>query len=122
MTNLQNLKRITDEDTARTILDMIRGALDPCEVSERADAYRRSCYHAPDTESVILEAADELLGTCGTEGWPIADSNDLAAGVSYCNVGDSYVPTLFYVREPWSCGRFTVSCYATMVERFGGAQ
>ncbi len=103
----KNLERITDADTAAKIASMIRGDTDPLTVGTRADAYARQCYHEPGRDLLILYAADELLGTCGIEGWADEDGRD---GVSYCNAGDTYDATLFLVR-----GRFRVSDLGTVV-------
>jgi hypothetical protein len=97
----KNLERITDADTAAKIASMIHGDTDPRDVSERTDAYARRCYHDPGRDLLVLHAADELLQTCGVEGWSTNGGRD---GVSYCNNGDTYAPTLFLVR-----GRFRVS-------------
>lgn len=106
MTDLRNLKRITDEDTARTILDMIEGRRDPREVSEACDQWVRWCYNTPTREEQALHAADDLLGTCGVEGYADEDGR---GGVSYCNTGDTYALTLFLDH-----GAFRVSSYYTM--------
>ncbi len=103
----KSLERITDADTAEKIASMIAGDTDPREVSERADAYARACYHPPGRDLLIMYAADELLGTCGVEGWADEDGRD---GVSYCNAGDTYDATLFLVR-----GRFRVSDLGSVV-------
>ncbi len=108
MTNLANLKRITDEDTARRILSMIDGDTNPREVSEAADRWARQCYNEPWRDELIMCAADELLGTYGVEGSADEDGRD---GWSYCNTGDTYAPTLFLDH-----GTFRVSSLGTMVE------
>jgi hypothetical protein len=102
---LRSLERITDKETADKIRGMIDGDTDPRDVSERADAHARACYHDPGRDVLILYAADELLGTYGVEGWPTNGGRD---GVSYCNTGDTYAATLFLVR-----GRFMVSDLGT---------
>jgi len=112
MTNLRNLLRITDSDTAARILDMIDGRADPCKVSPACAAWVRQCLHPPEWDEQVLCAADELLGTYGVEG--VADVDGLD-GVSYCNTGDTYEDTLFLDH-----GRFRVSSLGTMVERVGG--
>jgi hypothetical protein len=109
MTNLTALKRIADEETARKILGMIRGELDPREVSERCDTWVRACYHEPSIDEQIMEAANELLGTYGVEGYC---SEDGRRGASFCNSGDSYTPELWCID-----GRFTVTTKATVIER-----
>lgn len=95
MLRKSSLLKITDEPTAAVILGMMRGELDPCEVSERTDQWERACYHRPSDAELILHAADELLETCGVEGW--AHSDDFTRGVSYCNTGDMYALTLALV-------------------------
>ncbi len=112
MTNLQSLRRLTDPDTARRILDMIEGELDPCEVSPAADQWSRSCYTFPPREEEVMYAVNELLGGYGIEGW--ADESDPRSGVSYVNTGDTYALTLALVR-----GRFMVTSYEQLATRYG---
>jgi len=47
MTSLHNLKKIADDEIAAKLLALIKGELDPREVSDRADAYCRACYRIP---------------------------------------------------------------------------
>jgi hypothetical protein len=101
-----SLERITDADTAARIVRFIDGDEDPRSVPE-TDAWVRACYHEPGADEQALHAADVLLGTYGVEGWA---SDDGRSGVSYCNAGDTYEPTLFLVR-----GRFRVSDLGTAV-------
>lgn len=108
MTNLRNLRRITDEETARKILGMIDGELDPREVSEKCDRWVRQCHHEPWRNEQVMSASNDLLGTCGVEGEADEDGRD---GVSYCNNGDTYADTLFLDH-----GEFRVSSVGTMVE------
>ena len=110
MTNLTNLKRITDEDTARKILAMINEDLNPCEVSEATDRWAEACYHYPPYHELVMSAADDLLGTCGVESEPTEDFEPWPP--VYCNTGDSYDATLYYID-----GRYVVTSYAT---RHGG--
>jgi hypothetical protein len=114
MTNKQQLRRITDPVTAATIMAMIDGILDPLEVSESARNYSRQCYHSPGQELLILYAADELLETCGVEGWPTG--SDPRSGVNYCNTGHSYAATLALIVTGGS-STFTVTSYDVLARR-----
>jgi len=102
----KRLETITDAETAERIARIIDGDEDPRDVPE-TDAWVRSCYHEPDHEEQAIHAADVLLGTYGVEGWA---SEDGRSGVSYCNTGDTYAPTLFLVR-----GSFRVTDLGTVV-------
>lgn len=103
--------QICDDETATTILGMISGDLDPCLTSDRADAWNRQCYTFPDHDSLVLVAADELLETCGVEGWAIDPDDPSCGGVSYCNTGDQYALTLALVD-----GEFTVASWTDLKE------
>ncbi len=106
------LLAITDEPTADKILGMMNGDLDPCEVSDRCDAWVRSCYNEPSDDEQTLHAADDLLGNYGVEGW--CDQDDFSRpGVSYSNTGDSYARTIF-LRD----GVFILSTFEGMATRY----
>ena len=109
MKTTRSLLKITDKETAETILAMINGEKDPREVSEQCDRWVRQCYHEPSHDEQVLEAADELLGTYGTEGWADSDGRD---GVSYCNTGDAYALTLCLDH-----GTFKVTSWGSIAER-----
>lgn len=104
----RDLLKITDEETAEKILDMISGELDPCEVSEHTDQWERQCLHRPADKELILDAIDGLLGTCGVEGW--ARPSDMRRGISYCNTGDLYALTVALVDD-----NFRVTSYEALV-------
>lgn len=113
MTNLANLKRITDEDTARTILGMIKGDIEPEDVSEACAKWVASCYHEPRRSEKVLEAANELLGGYGVE----ANFGDRCAWpeYAYVNKGETYADTLFALYDASGCSvRYRVSNLGAM--------
>lgn len=100
MLSIKNLERITDTNTAHIIRELMAGSVDPRTVSARCDSWVLSCYSIPSRDEQIMTACDELLGTCGVEGFC---SEDGTRGVSYCNTGDPYALTLRLKN-----GRFTI--------------
>lgn len=72
-----------------------------------------SCYNRPRNVDIIMNAANELLGTSGVE--IVAGEYDHPSGdvaLIYCNTGDTYAATLCY-----SPGRFFVSSWGDWVEK-----
>jgi len=90
------------------LLGLVNGRTNPTTFSDAA-AYVRRCYHAPDEDLVRLVAANQALGLHGIEGWPLG----LHSGVSYCNTGDSYAPTLALTPEG-----FEVASLADLATRY----
>jgi len=86
-----------DRNTARTIRGLMKGDIDPCDVSESCDAWVRRCYHEPDWTSQALHAINDLLECHGVEGW--TDPKDFRFGVSFCNTGDTYALTVCLIDD-----------------------
>jgi hypothetical protein len=101
------LEQITTREKAELILKLINRELDPCEVSKQASKRDAESYHPHDWQTLVMEAADEILGTCGVEGWAV----NMREGVEYCNTGDPYDTTLCCVR-----GKFKVTNWASLVQ------
>ena len=72
---------------------------------------RRSCYHEPALQDLKLRALDVLLDGCGVEHIP-AGRNAKSPAITYVNMGDTYTPTIVWVR-----GRYRVCCWGDIVER-----
>ena len=104
------------KSTATTIRGLIKGDVDPREVSPAADRHARQCYHPPGGELLALYAINELLEQHGIEGWTDI-SNDLRDGVSYSNAGDSYALTIAYVQHGWESG-FVIADMAYLAGRW----
>ena len=103
--------QICDAEVADKILAMIDLRLDPCLASDRADAWNRQCHTYPGYDDLVMQAADELLETCGVEGWAIDPDDPSCGGVSYCNTGDQYALTLALVN-----GEFTIASWTDLKE------
>lgn len=86
-----------DTDTARKVRRLLDGTDDPCDVSKQAANWHRSCYNPPSLADAIMVAVDEVIGTYGVEGW--ADPDNYRNGVSYCNTGDTYAPTVCLIDD-----------------------
>lgn len=82
-----------------------------CDEFESVRSWAGQCFNWPSLEDRKMYAADEILETCGVEGWCYSD---IRYGLSYCNTGDSYATTLCYDSER---DRFFVSCWADARER-----
>jgi len=96
-------------DDAKTARGIIDGTIDPCEASQSAREYERTCYHAPPRYMLKLYALNELGNFYGVE------SVEYSGGfVEYLNAGDTYAATLLY--RPDLCDRWQVSTLGDVVE------
>lgn len=100
-----------DADKARIIRGLMDGSTDPLTYKS-ADRYSRACYSRPDDELVALYAIDEVLGTCGIDGF--CDQETGRRGLSYCNTGDTYAPTVLLY---YPSGAFDLGCWGDVAER-----
>jgi hypothetical protein len=110
---LEDLKDLPcDEETREKIRAVLCGEILPADASPAAKAWSDSCHHRPDPtgHEMMLCAADDLLGTSGTEGLEIeGDHHHMDEGIrmcpafSYCNAGDPYTTTLLrdHVESAW---------------------
>ena len=98
---------------ARLIKRLFTGALSGGSLYAIPAAQSRydECYHPPAYEDLAIHVMDALLGTCGVEGLAL----DLRDGVSYCNTGDSYAPTIILLRLSGRAS-WHIMCWADMVE------
>lgn len=74
------------------------------------------CYHPPRKYDVRLTVCDAIMETCGVE--YIAHKDDTyheAYGLSYCNKGETYAPTLIYNHKR---GTYRVGSWGDIVERY----
>lgn len=92
----------------RTVMQA-RKREDVWQLSAAAYNYERSCYNRPDFSILKLYAIDELIGTCGIEGF-----RTRKGALEYCNAGDTYAATVIYYQ-----GRFSVGCWGDIFERDG---
>lgn len=85
-----------DHATARRLKAVLSGKVDLMTV-ESARRRQYEAYHDHEPVTLALEACNEILGTFGVE--YIRSNEDThreAAGIDYCNAGDTYRPTLTY--------------------------
>lgn len=74
------------------------------------------CYHPPSKWDVRLTVCDAIMRTHGVE--YISHKDDTfreSYGLSYCNTGDTYAPTLVYDH---SRGTYRVTSWGDIVERY----
>jgi hypothetical protein len=94
MVRKHDLTRAFGAEAAEVLLPVLNFELTVDELIERfeaADKRDRECHSAPGYADLALHVADDVLGTSGVEGWC---SQGGRTGVSYCNAGDPYVPTV----------------------------
>jgi hypothetical protein len=103
-----------DADKADTIRALIRGEVHPGAVWGGDAGYLRSCYHKPHMADRVLHAIDAILDTCGIEGWANPDDGG-RSGVSYCNTGEAYAPTVYLITD-WRGRRFGIGSWGDLVE------
>lgn len=101
-----------DRDQARAVLALLKGEVNPNDPDRfpRTVAWLRRCYHAPHVSDAVLHAVDEVLETFGVEGW----ATSAYEGVSYCNTGDTYAPTVCLLPG----NRWAVAAWGDLVHRY----
>ena len=76
-----------------------------------------SCYNMPSRSERIMSCLNELIGGYGTEA--IWGDNVYWPEVDYINTGDTYSPTIAFMREQ---GRFILSSWGDIAERMEAAK
>ena len=112
-----SLKALADNfgDAAATVLlPVLRGDYDEYELRERfpvADRRWRECFHPPTYEDMALHVANDILDMHGIEGWVDQPDCSNTTGISYCNAGDPWVPTVLVNRA----GVLVIGCQGNYV-------
>lgn len=102
-----------DRDTAARVRGLLTGDTDPETIPETA-AWVRACYHRPHWTDIALHAVDVVLGTFGVEGWSTGYGR---GGVSYCNTGETYTPTVVLIHNSRTGARSWAVCsWGSIVE------
>ena len=107
-----------DVSTAKTVKGLIEGLIDP-ESFESVERWVSQCYNKPNDVELRLTAINEVLECYGVEAitsedW--TDSYHCNIRASYCNSGDSYVPTVIRCHKD---KKFIVGCIADYIEKAG---
>ena len=110
---MRDFPHITRE-AAKAIRGIILDEIDPCDVSEDCARWVRQCVRWPDESELKICAINELLECSGVEGWTTGRFDQ---GVSYCNAGDIYVPTIALVDVGHRCG-FAIADYESLITAF----
>jgi hypothetical protein len=97
------------QDSAKKVLDLIHGVINP-EKYNSVKKWINACYNKPDSISLKMCAINEEISTCGVE--PFYDCDGDVVGI-YCNVGDSYISTIFYC---YHTKRFVIASFADFIE------
>lgn len=109
-------ERTAGDDNVTTALQLIRGKINPIDVSPSASRLESMSYHPQDKHTLVMVAVNELLGTCGVEYIGDVDMYD-GPPVEYLNTGDPYAATLVWYRDrarPWA-----VESWEDVAERLG---
>ena len=83
--------------------------------SARARARTDAAYNPHRTHTLVLEALDEYLGTCGDEYLGEVHTHS-GPPVEYLNVGDPYAPTLVWYRDRYRGQHYHVHGWADALE------
>lgn len=109
-------ERTAGEGNVTTALRLIRGEIDPLDVSPSASKLEAQSYHPQDKHTLVMVALDDLLATHGVESLGDVDMHD-GPPVEYLNTGDTYAATLVWYRDrvrPWA-----VESWGDVAERLG---
>ena len=87
---------ITDASTARIIVRLCNGTLDP-EAFEAGKARAQECYNRPSDTDLVLTVVNTLVDAHGVEGVPY-ETDAMYDGdfISYVNMGDTYAATIVW--------------------------
>lgn len=83
--------------------------------SERAQQRDRQSYNPHRTHTLVLEALNEWLGTCGDEYLGEVEMRD-GPPVEYLNVGDPYVDTVVWFRDGYRGRHYHVMGWGDALE------
>lgn len=109
---LSTFKKL-DPKTARVIVRLCNGTLDPETFEAGADRVRE-CYNPPSDTDVTLHVINSLLGGHGVESVPYEqDAMHDGDFIEYVNFGDTYAPTVLF--NP-AKSRFEVSAWGDAYE------
>ena len=97
-------------------------SIDPVKFSDVKD-WLHQCYHRPAEIELIMCALNQVLDGYGVEGLQIeghwTDNYWMDYVGSYVNLGDTYVPTIFYLADEkyWKKG-FKVKSWGEVAEKY----
>lgn len=93
-------------EQALTIRAIWKGEIDLMTLEASRKFELVSC-NPQDAVNLALEAIDEIIGSCGVEYIPSKDDTSTSVyGIEYCNMGDTYSPTILFDHEKnlWKVG------------------
>lgn len=83
--------------------------------SKAAQRRDSQSYHPHDTHTLVIEALNEYLDTCGAEYIGEVDMRD-GPPVEYLNTGDSYAATLVWYRDGYRGHSYHVQSWSEAIE------
>jgi hypothetical protein len=112
--SIKSLATITDRPKdLRRLLEIhnsydLAGLLPKCPSAEQ---WLRECHNKPSFHEIKMSMINEFLGTHGVE-YIRAGRGTKSPAIEYCNAGDSYAPTILFVK-----GTYRVGDWGSIVER-----
>jgi hypothetical protein len=117
--NAPSVSRLRDalgltKEQAETVRGLIRGEVRTIDnpAFPSTAAWINSCYNRPSRVERIMACINEVLQGYGCEA--IWGDDPYWPAVEYVNMGDTYTPTICFLRD---ADRFVLSCWGDIVEK-----